>query len=365
VTRALKQFFVPARVAGLTIIGSGHYVPGRPVTNDVLARVMETNDEWIKKRTGIEQRYFAPEGVGCSDLAFEASKRALESAHLAAEDVDYIIFCTMTPDYLFPGSGGLLGAKLGIPGVPALDIRQQCCAMPFALQVAHGLELSGAAQTILVVGAEAHAGFMPWRDWEVIEGDGSKPVSPEDFDRSTRHRGLAILFGDGAGALVLRRTDVPGRGMIGAEVHSDGRDAKQIYIEGGGFRRRPYWDPQMFEDELHIPQMAGPELFKTAVTRLPEVVRSLCKKHNVSLDQIDWFIAHQANDRINQGVLRALGVPVDRVPSNISRFGNTSGATIPILIDELRTSKTVKEGDLLCFLALGSGLHWGAALMRL
>ncbi len=305
------------------------------MSNEALTRVMETDDEWIRKRTGISQRYFAPEGVGCSDLAFEASKRALESAGLAAEDLDYIIFCTMTPDYLFPGSGGLLGAKLGIPGVPALDIRQQCCAMPFAFQVANGLNVSGAADTILVVGAEAHAGFMPWHDWEVIVGDGSKPVSPEDYDRASRHRGLAILFGDGAGALVLRRTESAGRGMIGAEVHSDGRDAKQIYIEGGGFRRRPYWSSQMFEDELHIPQMAGPELFKTALTRLPEVVRSLCKKHEVSLDQIDWFIAHQANDRINQGVLRALDVPASKVPSNIARFGNTSGATIPILMDEL------------------------------
>ena len=237
--------------------------------------------------------------------------------------------------------------------------------MPFAFQIANGLQISGAAETILIVGAEAHAGFMPWHDWEVVVGDGTKPVSEDDYDRASRHRGLAILFGDGAGALVLKKTDVPGRGMIGAEVHSDGRDAKQIYIEGGGFRRRPYWSPQMFEDELHIPQMAGPELFKTAVTKLPEVVRSLCRKHNVSLDQIDWFIAHQANDRINQGVLKALGVPVEKVPSNIARFGNTSGATIPILMDELLRAGSVKEGDLLCFLALGSGLHWGAALMRL
>jgi 3-oxoacyl-[acyl-carrier-protein] synthase-3 len=353
-----------ALVGGITIVGSGHHVPGEPISNEVLARVMDTDDEWIRKRTGIAQRYFAPEGVGCSDLAVEASRRALESAQMAPSDLDYIIFATMTPDYLFPGSGGLLGAKLGIPGVPALDIRQQCCAMPFAFQIANGLIGSGAAETILIVGAEAHAGFMPWRDWSVLEGDGEKAVSKEDYERTTRHRGLAILFGDGAGALIVRRAP-PGRGMLGAEVHTDGRGAKQIFIEGGGFRRRPYFTPQQFDEELHIPQMAGKDLFKTAVTKLPEVVRSLCRKHGVTLDQIDWFIAHQANDRINVGVLEALGVPAEKVPSNIARFGNTSGATIPILMDELRRAGTVREGQLVCFLALGSGLHWGAALMRL
>lgn len=351
-------------MGGITIVGSGHYVPGKPITNDALARVMNTNDAWIRKRTGIHQRYFAPEGVGCSDLAVEASKRALESAALSAADIDYIVFSTMTPDYLFPGSGGLLGAKLGIPGVPALDIRQQCCAMPFALQVANGLVMSGAAETVLIVGAEAHAGFMPWRNWEVVEGDGSTTPSEEDYDRSTRHRGLAILFGDGAGALVVQQAE-GGAGMIGAEVHSDGRSARQIYIEGGGFRRRPYWTPEMFEKELHIPNMAGRELFKTAVTKLPQVIRSLCEKHDVSLQEIDWFIAHQANDRINQGVMKALNVPPEKVPSNIARFGNTSGATIPILMDELLRGGAVNKGDLICFLALGSGLHWGAALMRL
>lgn len=351
-------------MGGITIVGSGHYVPGKPITNETLARVMDTNDDWIRKRTGIQQRYFAPEGVGCSDLAVEASRRALESAGISAEDLDYIVFSTMTPDYLFPGSGGLLGAKLGIPGVPALDLRQQCCAMPFAFQVANGLVMSGAAETVLIVGAEAHAGFMPWRDWEVVEGDGTKKPSEADYDRATRHRGLAILFGDGAGALVVKKAE-DGAGMIGAEVHTDGRDAQQIYIEGGGFRRRPYWTPEMFEEELHIPNMAGKELFKTAVTKLPQVVRSLCKKHGVSLEDVDWFIAHQANDRINQGVIKALEIPPEKVPSNIARFGNTSGATIPILMDELLRAGTVKKGDLICFLALGSGLHWGAALMRL
>ena len=352
---------------GITIIGSGRYAPGEPVSNDALKRVMDTDDEWIRQRTGIAQRHFAPEGVGASDLALEAARRAIWSSGLTAADIDYIVFATMTPDYLFPGSGGLLGAKLGIPGVPALDIRQQCAAMPFAFQLVDGLVASGAATTVLVVGAEAHAGFMPWEDWEILQGDGShgKAPSPEARERATRHRGLAVLFGDGAGALVMRKHAEPGHGLLGAIVKTDGRAAKNIYIEGGGFRRRPYWSSTMFSEEMHIPRMEGRDLFKTAVTRLPEVVREVCARHHVTLDEVDWFLAHQANDRINGAVQNALGVPESKVPSNIARYGNTSGGTIPILFDELRESGQVKPGQLLCFLALGSGLHWGSALMRL
>jgi len=350
---------------GITIVGSGSFVPGDPVSNDALSRVMDTNDAWIRQRAGIGFRHFAAENQGASDLAREASHRALASAGLAAEDIDYIVFCTMTPDYIFPGSGGLLGAKLGIVGVPALDIRQQCAAMPFAFQVADGLVASGAAQTVLVVGAEAHAGFMPWRDWDVLYGRSTGTVSKEDYDRATRHRHLAILFGDGAGALILKKSTKPGHGLLGVDVRTDGRLAELIYIEGGGFRRRPYVDPSALEREDHIPRMAGRELFKHAVTKLPRVVRDLCNKTGIKLTDIDWFIAHQANDRINQVVREALDVPPERVPSNIARYGNTSGATIPILTDELLRSNTVREGDLVCFLALGAGLHWGAALMRM
>lgn len=350
---------------GITIVGSGHYVPGEPVPNSALERVMDTNDGWIHQRTGIRQRHFAGEGVGASDLATEAACRALESAGLEASDIGYIIFATMTPDYLFPGSGGLLGAKLGIPGVPALDIRQQCAAFPFGVQVADGLIAAGVAETILFVGAECHAGFMPWSDWDLLTGDSEGQSSPEEYERATRHRGLAILFGDGAGALILRKSETEGHGLLGTETHTDGNYAKQIYIEGGGFRRRPYWTPEMFERELYIPSMQGKHLFKNAVTKLPQVVRSLTAKHGLSLDEVDWFIAHQANDRINGAVRQALKVPEEKVPSNIARYGNTSAATIPILMDELLVADTIEEGDLICFLALGAGLNWGAALMRL
>jgi 3-oxoacyl-[acyl-carrier-protein] synthase-3 len=350
---------------GITIVGSGRFVPGPPVPNSALERVMDTNDEWIKQRTGIEQRHFAGEGQGVSDLAYHASVKALESAEIDASEIDYIVFGTMTPDYLFPGSGGLLGARLGIPGVPALDIRQQCAAFPFGIQVADGLIASGAAKTVLLIGGEAHAGFMPWTNWDLVYGKAEGQAPPDEYDRGTRHRGLAILFGDGAGALVLRKHPEPGHGLIDVEIHTDGNHAKQIYIDGGGFRRRPYFTPEMFEQELHIPRMEGKDLFKNAVTKLPAVVRSLCARNDVKLEDIDWFIAHQANDRINGAVRQALKVPVEKVPSNIARYGNTSGGTIPILLDEMLRDGRLKKGQLLCFLALGAGLHWGAALMRL
>jgi 3-oxoacyl-[acyl-carrier-protein] synthase-3 len=348
---------------GFEIIGTGHYVPGEPVSNEALARVMDTSDDWIFQRSGIRQRHYAPEGVGASDLAFEASKRAIEAANIRPSEIDYIVFATMTPDYVFPGSAGLLGAKLGIDGVPALDIRQQCAAMLFGFQVADGLVKSGAAKTILFVGAEAHAGFMPWSDWRPLE-DPSVPQSPEQRDLANRHRALAILFGDGAGALVLRATD-RGAGLVAMDLHSDGRFAKLLHVEGGGFRRRPYWTGAMFEREEHIPHMDGRELFRFAVTKLPESARALASRTNTDLTAIDWFLAHQANERINQHIRKELGVPPEKMPMNIARFGNTSAATLPILIDELTRAKKLAQGELAMVLALGAGVHWGTALLRL
>jgi len=348
---------------GITIIGTGHHVPGEPVTNDQLSRVMETSDEWIRPRTGIAQRHYVEEGEGVSDLALIACRKALKDAKVEPEEVDFIVFATMTPEFVFPGSGGLLGAKLGIPRVPALDIRQQCAAMPFGMQVAEGLVATGAASTVLLVGADAHAGFMPWDDWDVLRGEVDREVTEEAMDKGTRHRGLAVLFGDGAAAMVLR--DAPERGFLGAELHTDGRLFDRIYIPSGGFRSRPYFTPEMFEREEHIPRMQGRDLFKVAVTELSRVVKSLCAKCDVTLDDVDWFIAHQANDRINNAVRQALGAPPEKVPSNIARYGNTSAATIGLLTDELRRDGKVKEGDLVCFFALGSGLNWGAVLMRL
>lgn len=346
---------------GLTIIGSGHHVPGPAYTNDDLGRVMDTSDEWIRPRSGIAQRHFAEEGQGVSALSVPAARRAIESAGLEPSDIDYIIFGTMTPDYVLPGSGGLLGAELGISGVPALDIRQQCAFFPFAVQIGDSLMSSGVAETILIVGANAHAGFMPW-DWEALR-DGT-PSDEEAYRFATSHRATAVLFGDGAGAVVCRphAKRAEGHGLIGSLTRTDGSRHDHFFVPAGGFTHHRYWEVPVDE---RIPSMRGRELFKCAVQRLPAVVRELCDKHGVTLDDVDWFLAHQANDRINAAVVQALGVPTEKVPSNIARFGNTSDATIPILVDELRRDGTLEEGQLLCFLALGAGLNWGAALMRL
>lgn len=347
---------------GFELIGTGHYVPGPPVTNADLSRVMDTSDEWIYQRSGIKQRHYCPSGMGVSDLAFEASKRAIEAAGIRASDIDYIIFCTMTPDYIFPGSGAILGSRLGTMA-PAMDLRQQCAAMIFGLQTIDGLIKTGAAKTILFVGAEAHAGFMPWDDWSVLEPGSTKRLEGEARKRANEHRALAILFGDGAGAMIFRATDRDA-GLVGVDLHTDGGAAKMLYVPGGGFRQRPYWNREMFESYAFTPLMDGRELFKYAVTRLPESARALLKKTGHSLEQVDWFLAHQANQRINEYIRKGLGVPESKMPMNIERFGNTSAGTIPILVDELTREKKLKRGELDMVLALGAGIHWGCALVR-
>jgi len=348
---------------GFEIIGTGHYVPGEPVTNHDLARVMNTSDDWIYQRSGIRQRHFAPDGIGPSDLGYEAAKRAIEAAGIAAKDIDYILFATMTPDYVFPGSGALLGAKLGIAGTAALDIRQQCAAMLFGLQMIDGLIQTGAAKTILFVGAEAHAGFMPWDDWGALDPKNGREATPEARAKADKHRNLAVLFGDGAGALIFRATDRDA-GLRGLKLHSDGRSAELLYVPGGGFRARPYWRADSHEEQAHIPRMDGRELFRFAVTKLPQAARALCEEHKIGIDQIDWFLAHQANRRINEYIRDQLGVPPEKLPSNIERFGNTSAGTLPILIDEQMRAGNLKRGQLSMVLALGAGIHWGCAFFR-
>ena len=352
-------------MTAITIVGTGAHVPGDPISNEALARVMDTSDEWIIRRTGIEQRHFAEDGQGASDLGVPAAKKAIAAAGLEPSDIDYIIFATMTPDHFFPGCGPILGAKLGIPGVPALDIRQQCAAIPYALQLANGLAASGAAKNILLVGAEAHAGFMPWSSWDVVRSQSDREVSKEEFERATRHRGLAIIFGDGASAMVLQKSDQTGAGFIDAQLHSDGNQCETLFTPGVGFRQVPYVTPEALAEEQHIPRMRGQSLFKTAVHQLTRVVRNLLDENDLTKDDVDWFIAHQANDRINEAVRRALKVPKEKVPSNIARYGNTSAATIGLLTDELLREGTMNKGDLVCFFALGAGLNWGAALLRL
>jgi 3-oxoacyl-[acyl-carrier-protein] synthase-3 len=324
---------------------------------------MTTSDDWIYPRSGIKQRHYAPDGVGVSDLGCEAAKRALVSAGMDAAEIDYIVFATMTPDYVFPGPGALLGAKLGIPGVPALDIRQQCAAMLFGLQTIQGLIQTRAAKTILFIGAEAHAGFMPWEDWGALDPKNGREATPEARAKADKHRHLAVLFGDGAGAIVVRATDGT-RGSTGSRSAPTAASrscstcpAAASALARTGRRART-------TDDAHIPRMDGKELFKFAVTKLPKTARELCAKHGVAIEQIDVFLAHQANQRINEHIRKDLKVPVEKLPHNIDRFGNTSGATIPILLDE-EMGRPRPEGQLAMVLALGTGVHWGCALWRL
>jgi 3-oxoacyl-[acyl-carrier-protein] synthase-3 len=346
---------------GIRILGTGHHVPGRPYTNHDLARVLDTNDEWIRQRTGIVQRHFCPPGLGVSDLALPAAERALEAAGRKAEDLDYILFSTMTPDYLFPGSGSLLGAKLGCHGVPAPDLRTQCAAMLYSFQMADALLRADAARTILIVGAEAHAGLMPWHDWDILEGTTERKPSAEAWERATRHRGWAIIFGDGA---VVVEKHSQGAGIIATDLHSDGRYASQLCIPAG-FRGNPWTAGAPADGDSWLIQMEGREVFKFAVTRLPRSVKAVCDKAKIAITDIDWFIAHQANQRINEAVADKLKLPLDKFPSNIDRFGNTSAATIPILMDEMRRDGRLREGQLVCLMALGAGFHWGSLLLRI
>lgn len=348
---------------GLAIIGSGQYLPGRPYTNLDLARVMDTTDEWIVQRTGISQRHFCPAGLGASDLALVAAQRALEAAHREPKDIDYIIFNTMTPDHVYPGSGALLGAKLGCLGAPALDVRQQCAAQLFSFQVAEGLLQSGAAKCILIAAAEAQATFMPWSDWDILEGTTDRKPSPEDWDRATRHRGYAVIFGDGGGAFVVERSNDANQGMLSLDLKTDGRYVDQLLLPFG-FKARPFVSQSVIDSEQYMPYMAGREVFKHAVVKLPASINHACEQAKVKLDDIDWFIAHQANARINEAIRDRMKLDPAKVPSNIERYGNTSTATIPILMDEMIRDGRLKRGQLCCLFALGAGLHWGSMILR-
>lgn len=324
---------------------------------------MDTNDAWIRQRTGISQRHFAAAGQGPADLALPAAERAIQDAGLGPADIDYVLFSTMTPDYIFPGSAPVLASRLGMRTVPALDLRTQCAAMLYAFQVADALIGAGAARRILIVGAEAHAGVMPWRDWDILEGKSDRRPAPEDWDRATRHRGWAIIFGDGAGALVVERSEQPGFGVLGVDLQADGRYAPLLCIPAG-FHDRPYVSEATLANEAAFIHMDGREVFKHAVTKLPKSVEAVCQRTGTQPEDVDWFIAHQANQRINEAVCQRLGVPLERMPSNIDRFGNTSGATIPILMDEMRRDGRLKPGQLVCLIALGAGFHWGSLLLR-
>ena len=348
------------------VLGSGFVTGEHCVKNEALAKIFDTSDDWIKERSGIEQRYFVEAGTTTSDLGHRASLKALADAKLEAKDIDYIVFATMTPDYYFPGCGSLLQTKLGIGNIPALDIRQQCSGFVYGLQVCDALIRAGVARRILFVGAEIHSGFMPWSktQWDVVLGKSEEAVPEAEREWATKFRDRTVLFGDAAGALVLGPSEGDQQGVLAFALHSDGSKAESLYVPSAGFAYRPYFDESHVKEGRFVPSMDGRTVFKMAVTKMPETVHEVCAKAGVKVDEIDLLIAHQANLRINESVQKTLGLADSRVYNNIQRFGNTTAATIPIAYDECKKSGRIQPGQLICFVGLGAGFHWGAALMR-
>ena len=345
--------------------GTGFVVGEHLVPNSRFEKVMETSDQWIRERSGIEQRYFVADGVATSDLGVRAAKIAMEQAGVGPQDIDYVVFATMTPDHFFPGSGGILQSKLGLRNIPALDIRQQCTGFIYALQVSDALLRSKVAKNLLLIGAESHSPFMPFRSWDLVLGQiEEKPISDEERALGTTIRDRAVLFGDAGAAVVLRREeDETERGLIDFELHSDGSNYNKLYVPSG-MAHRPYVSEAMIQRLEHVPHMDGKFVFRMAVTKMPEVTRSLLARHGYTISDVKMFIFHQANLRINEAVQQALGIPPERIYNNIQRYGNTTAATIPIAYDECRRAGKIKQGDLCCFVGLGAGFHWGAALLR-
>jgi 3-oxoacyl-[acyl-carrier-protein] synthase III len=348
------------------IYGSGFVTGEVKVSNEQLAKVVDTSDEWIRERSGIEERYFVKEGTATSDLGVAAAQRALADAGMTAQELDYIVVATMTPDYYFPGVGSLVQAKLGLGNIPALDIRQQCSGFVYGLQVCDALIRAGAARRLLFIGCEIHTGFMPFskHGWDVVMGDSDEPVSQEEKDWNSRFRHLLVLFGDAAGAVVMGPTDDPNRGLLTFSLHSDGKNVESLYVPSAGFAYRPYYSEAHIKEGRFVPVMDGRQVFKMAVTKMPEAVQEVCRKAGVTVQDLDLLIPHQANLRISEGVQKALKLPDDRVYNNIQRYGNTTAATIPIAYTECRKSGRITPGKLVCFVGLGAGFHWGAALMR-
>ncbi len=350
------------------IRSSGMFVPEGVVTNDRMSLLMDTSDEWIRQRTGIEQRRYARKGTSSADLGHEAAARALSAANLEPGDLDFIVFATMTPDHYFPGNGGLLAKKLGLDSTHALDIRMQCAGFLSGLQVADAFIRSGTYRRVLLVGAECHASLYPWSDaeWAVMFGDSEGPVSPEAFAWGTAQRDRAVIFGDGAGAFVLEANESEdGRGFLGFEMRTDGSHWDKLYVPGGGSASFPYFSPEMFANNGTVPIVEGRQVFRLATTAMPQIVREVLSKHGLAVEDLDLLLMHQANLRINEAVQKHLGLADEKVFNNIQRYGNTTAATLPLVFHEAKAAGRAKPGDLVGFTALGAGLHWGAGLVRM
>lgn len=326
------------------ISGMGFYVPERVVTNEELSKCMKTNDEWIVKRTGIKERRYAKDGEGSSHMAFEATKRCLDDAGKKAEDIDFIIFATLSPDHCFPASSQFLQGYLDIPPTPAVDIHAQCSGFLYALTLADQTIKTGLYNNVLVIGAENHSSGIEFAD---------------------RGRSVTIIFGDGAGAVLLTPAeDGDHRVILNSHLYSEGKNAKKLWTELPASCQIPRLSHEGLDNGRQFPEMDGPYVFKNAVTRMPEVIREALDKGGFKIEDLDMLIPHQANLRINEFVAKQLGLPNEKMYNNIMKYGNTTAATIPICLCEANQLGLIKEGGLVCLAAFGAGFTWGATLIR-
>ncbi|MEL6558187.1 MAG: beta-ketoacyl-ACP synthase III [Bacteroidota bacterium] len=328
------------------IVGVGHYVPDNVVTNKDLEKLMDTSDEWIVERTGIRERRFVEKGSGDapSTMGTKAAKIAIERAGLTPDDIDFIVFATLSPDYFFPGPGVMVQEQLGIKNIGALDVRNQCSGFIYSVSVADQFIKTGMYKNILVIGAELHSGGL---------------------DMTTRGRNVSVIFGDGAGAVVMQATEEEGKGVLSTHLYSEGKYAEELALIGPN---TGHWVPEIMESEeediSYYPVMNGNFVFKNAVIRFQEVINEALQTNGKTANEIDLLIPHQANLRISQYIQQKMGLSNDQVFNNIMKYGNTTAASIPIAMSEAWAEGKIKDGDTICLAAFGSGFTWGSALIN-
>ena len=323
------------------IIGLGYSVPENIITNDDLSKIMDTSDDWIQSRSGIKERRWANDNISTSDLAFEASRQAIKNSNIYPSDVDMIIVGTLSSDYFFPGVSTQLQEKLNLKNVGAFDIKAACSAFIYSLSIADQYIKTGAARTILVVGAEAQSKLI---------------------EKSTEGRDVAVLFGDGAGAAILTRSDSESE-ILSTHLHSDGKHLKDLWMEAPGTNKGSWIDDPINLSKF-TPKMNGREVFRNAVTRFPEVINEALIANNLDIKDVKYIVPHQANYRISEAIAKKLNVKMDKVISNIHKYGNTTAASIPIALAEAVEMKKISTGDIIILAAFGAGFTWASAAIR-
>jgi 3-oxoacyl-[acyl-carrier-protein] synthase-3 len=327
---------------GARILGTGRALPTRVVTNAELTTRMDTTEEWIVQRTGIRERRFVDPGTGASDLGVQASRLAIERAGLTPKDIQFLVFATLSPDMFFPGCGVLMQEKMGMDTIGALDVRTQCSGFLYGLSVAEAYVKAGLYDYVLVVGAE---------------------VQSTGLDLSTAGRDVSVLFGDGGGAVVVGPSK-PGKGILSSHLHSEGKYARELMVEAPSSIQNPRISKEMIDAGMHHPTMNGRYVFTHAVRRFPEVIREALDANGVALSDVSIIIPHQANLRITQAVAKSLEIPLEKVFSDIEKYGNTTAASVPIALDECIEEGTIRDGDIVCLAAFGSGFTWASTLIR-